>query len=187
MDVEMNACFKALLVGLHVYTCVPCAVHASLSPSETLVWGPGLEAEATLPVRYFFIQARDEAGGNVSESLGADAFQVSVLLAGDASARVRAWVQVFDRNDGSYLARFKLMESYADLVVSVLYGKHHVARSPYRLTGRVYHEKCYCPVTQTSDWMSMMHCPSAYAQIDRDLEGFDRVDMRQVADHLTAK
>lgn len=32
-----------------------------INPTECLIWGPGLEAEAVLPVRYFFIQAVDSS------------------------------------------------------------------------------------------------------------------------------
>lgn len=33
-----------------------------LSPSQTLVWGPGLNLSFNVPVRYFFIQAVDKHG-----------------------------------------------------------------------------------------------------------------------------
>ena len=31
-----------------------------VDPTKCLVWGPGLRDQASLPVRYFYIQARDK-------------------------------------------------------------------------------------------------------------------------------
>jgi len=41
-----------------------------------------------------------------------------------------------DRHDGSYIVRFKLYESYKDIIISVLHNEKHVAKSPYFLKGR---------------------------------------------------
>ena len=32
----------------------------AVSPAHSLVWGPGLETHFVVPVRYFFIQLKDE-------------------------------------------------------------------------------------------------------------------------------
>lgn len=51
------------------------------------------------------------------------------------SGRVRAWPDLLDRNDGSFIVRFRLMETYRDLTISITYKGKHIADSPYALKG----------------------------------------------------
>jgi hypothetical protein len=44
-------------------------------------------------------------------------------------------MQVLDRHDGSYIVRYRMMQSYKDLKIEVLYKGKHVADSPYLLNG----------------------------------------------------
>ena len=69
-----------------------------------------------------------------TESLGNNVFTVQVNQAANG-ARTYTMVQVLDRNDGSYLVRYKLMRGYHDVVINVLYNDQHVADSPYSLSG----------------------------------------------------
>ena len=48
---------------------------------------------------------------------------------------MRAWVQVLDIQDGSYIVRFRLYQSYPDIIINVKYKDEHVAKSPYTLSG----------------------------------------------------
>lgn len=41
-----------------------------IDPGKCLVWGPGLNPDVVLPVRYFFIQTVDSQGGNITVSPG---------------------------------------------------------------------------------------------------------------------
>lgn len=41
---------------------------ARVSAPRSLAWGPGLQATAVLPVRYFFLQAVDSDGRNLTSS-----------------------------------------------------------------------------------------------------------------------
>lgn len=41
-----------------------------ISPGSCLIWGPGLDPDVVLPVRYFFIQAVDFKGENLTLSPG---------------------------------------------------------------------------------------------------------------------
>ena len=52
--------------------------------------------------------------------------------------RVRVWPDLLDRNDGSYIARFRLMETYKDLVISIKFKSEHLASSPYHLKGMLF-------------------------------------------------
>ena len=49
--------------------------------------------------------------------------------------RVRIWPDLLDRNDGSYIARFRLFETYQEITISVKYKDEHIANSPYHLKG----------------------------------------------------
>lgn len=126
--------------------------------SNTLVWGPGLNERFDLPVRYFYIQAvnknREKYSFNraksfiksklnhfsfmffsITSSIGEDAFSISVI---DLSTNqpARAYIQLVDRNDGSYIVRFRLFYSYDGLKVLVSHKYQRVAQSPYIIKGK---------------------------------------------------
>ena len=61
-----------------------------------------------MPVRYFYIQAVDSEGQNFTVSVG-NKFKLEVRKDGGQHA-VRAWTEIIDREDGVYLARFRLFE-----------------------------------------------------------------------------
>jgi len=66
--------------------------------------------------------------------LGDDAFSANLFKSSD-NGRTYAWMQVLDRHDGSYIVRYKMMQSYEDLKIEVLHKGAHVANSPYLLKG----------------------------------------------------
>nr|XP_023695917.1 KDEL motif-containing protein 1 [Paramormyrops kingsleyae] len=146
----------------------------SPSPARTLVWGPGLKANVVLPARYFFIQAADSAGTNITSSPGETAFEVKITAPGEHFTRI--WVQVLDRRDGSYLVRYRMYASYSSLHIDVLLNGAHVGRSPYVLNGPVYHEACICPQASADMWLKHMGCPASVPQIQEDLSYFPTVD-----------
>ena len=51
----------------------------SPDPENFKVWGPGLESDFHMPVRYFFIQTVSHDGKNITERLP-DIFQVSHVM-----------------------------------------------------------------------------------------------------------
>ncbi|XP_026888565.2 protein O-glucosyltransferase 2 isoform X2 [Electrophorus electricus] len=152
------------------------------SPSRTLVWGLGLETHAVLPVRFFFIQAVDKAGVNFTTSPGENTFEVKVVSPSEPFSRI--WVQLLDRHDGSFLVRYRMYASYTDLNIHVLLRNKPVAKSPYILTGSVYHESCDCPESNGALWEKYMRCPSSFAQIQHDLSVFTRVDLDRNAEEI---
>ncbi|KAK1797725.1 hypothetical protein P4O66_008091, partial [Electrophorus voltai] len=183
------------------------------SPSRTLVWGLGLETHAVLPVRFFFIQAVDKAGVNKSPNLlycwpvfthplmcpslylfhflsfttspGENTFEVKVVSPSEPFSRI--WVQLLDRHDGSFLVRYRMYASYTDLNIHVLLRNKPVAKSPYILTGSVYHESCDCPESNGALWEKHMRCPSSFAQIQHDLSVFTRVDLDRNAEEIPVR
>lgn len=63
-----NVRFVVLAAFVHIS--FPVCDCGGISPGRCLVWGPGLNPDAVLPVRYFFIQAVDSRGDNLTSSPG---------------------------------------------------------------------------------------------------------------------
>ncbi|XP_067265858.1 protein O-glucosyltransferase 2 [Chanodichthys erythropterus] len=147
---------------------------AAPSASKTLIWGPGLETKIVLPARFFFIQTVDTTGRNFTTSPGEKTFEVQITSPTDPYSRI--WVQILDRNDGSFLVRYRMYASYTDLHIQILLKDKLVGKSPYVLRGAVYHESCDCPEPSGTLWEKNMHCPASFSQIDSDLSVFPSVD-----------
>lgn len=164
---------------------VSSAYDVEVNPKNSLIYGPGLDKRITLPVRYFNIQSVDVNKQNITRSVGDQAFVVTVTQT--SGERVRAWVQVLDIQDGSYIVRFRLYQSYPDIIINVKYKDEHVAKSPYTLSGMLYHEKCNCPVSKIDKWFDIMGCPESYHQINEDLAIFHDVDLDKVAEEAITR
>lgn len=153
-------------------------VHVSyskeISVEKTLVYGPGLNPDIVVPVRYIYVQAVDTDGKNFTESPGKDAFTF------EFSGWIRVWREVLDRNDGSFIIRFRLYETYKDLELIVKHKKENVANSPYTLKGAIYHEQCNCPEPNITKYNNMISCPSDSKQIDDDFKRFPSIDLKQL-------
>uniref|UniRef100_A0A5F9D5R0 Protein O-glucosyltransferase 2 n=1 Tax=Oryctolagus cuniculus TaxID=9986 RepID=A0A5F9D5R0_RABIT len=134
-----------------------------LSPDQSRVWGPGLNAQVVLPARYFYIQAVDASGNPFTYSPGEKVFQV------------------LDRKDGSFIVRYRMYASYRNLKIEVKFQGQHVAQSPYILKGPVYHENCDCPLEDSAAWLREMNCPATIPQIQKDLAHFPAVDPEKIA------
>lgn len=66
-------------------------------------------------------------------SPGASTFEVKITSLSEPFSRI--WVQILDRQDGSFLVRYRMYASYTDLSIQVLLKNKHVAKSPYMLKG----------------------------------------------------
>lgn len=155
------------------------------SAGKSLVWGPGLEPNIVLPARYFFIQAVDNSGQNFTSSPGESTFQVKIVAPGEDFSRI--WVQVLDRKDGSFVVRYRMYASYPNLQIDVQLQDKHVAKSPYTLTGPVYHENCECPEDDSAKWLEHMHCPQSIPQIIHDLAFFQTIDPDKIVKETTKR
>uniref|UniRef100_A0A3Q1EVR8 Protein O-glucosyltransferase 3 n=1 Tax=Acanthochromis polyacanthus TaxID=80966 RepID=A0A3Q1EVR8_9TELE len=155
-----------------------------VSPERSLVWGPGVGTGSVLPVlpvRYFYIQAVDSNGHNLTLSPGKDTFKVKIRAA-DNSEHVRIHVPPpLDRGDGSFLMRYRLYGSATNgLKVEILHGDAAVAQSPYIIPGPVYHEYCDCPEPDASVWLNVMKCPEDEPQILEDFQSFPSIDLQRL-------
>ncbi|XP_069869643.1 protein O-glucosyltransferase 3 [Dipodomys merriami] len=181
----MRLCPRALLLPpLWLQLALPVAAGAPGAPvsaPRSLVWGPGLQAAVVLPVRYFYLQAVDAEGRNLTRSPpGQTLFRV-VVKSLSSKELVRIQVpKLLDRNDGTFLVRYRLYDTVNEgLKIDVLYGDEHVAQSPYILKGPVYHEYCRCPEDPEA-WQEVLSCPLEEPQIAEDFTSFPSIDLQQM-------
>ena len=153
-------------------------VHVSwckkVSPENTIVYGPAFNVDVVVPLRYFYIQAVDTKGRNYTFSPGKDTFQFKFL------GRVRGFRDMHDREDGSFLVRFPLTESYKDLRMEITHNGKHVKGSPFTFKGMTYHEKCYCPIRNRKRFLNTYSCPTSYPQLEEDFKPFQTVNLTQL-------
>lgn len=179
MSSTMGNEMKRYILWTVIFLSSPLCQAKEVSAKKSLVWGPGLDARKTLPARYFFVQAVDKSKNNFTESPGQDTFQIRITSSSDS--RVRAWVQTLDRNDGSFIIRYRLFASYPDLAIEITHKGKSVAKSPYKLHGGVYHETCFCPETNEEVWEKTMNCSVEYSQIQKDLSPFPKINLKELA------
>ncbi|XP_054633575.1 protein O-glucosyltransferase 3 [Dunckerocampus dactyliophorus] len=153
--------------------------------ARCLIWGPGLERDVVVPVRYFFIQAVDFQGQNLTLSPGKDTFQVRISSLGKEE-HIRVHVPPpLDRGDGSFLVRYRLYNTaQTGLKVDVFHRDAAVAESPYVIQGPVYDEYCKCPEADASAWQSVMQCPLAEPQIVADFQSFPTIDLQLLREEV---
>ncbi|KAJ6662304.1 hypothetical protein lerEdw1_012468, partial [Lerista edwardsae] len=162
----------------------------TVSPERSMVWGPGLRAELTLPVRYFYIQAvRSSDGRNFTRSPpGSIQFKVTIKPISPKEVIQIHVPELLDRNDGSFLMRYRMYRSVKEgLKVEIFYGNVHVAQSPYILMGPVYHEYCDCPEEDTVIWEKSLFCPSEEPQVTKDFSAFPSIDLQQMLTEVPAR
>ncbi|KAM8860637.1 protein O-glucosyltransferase 3 isoform 3-T3 [Synchiropus picturatus] len=173
----------AAVVGFRL---LPCACER-VSPERCLLWGPGLQPDLVLPVRYFYIQAVDERGANWTVSPGKDSFRVKITSMEQQHVRIHVPAPL-DRGDGSFLVRYRLYGSArAGLRVEVLHQDSPVAGSPYILAGPVYHEYCDCPEPDASAWQRLMQCPAQEPQVQEDFRSFPSVDLERLREEVPGR
>nr|CAB3258287.1 KDEL motif-containing protein 1 [Phallusia mammillata] len=153
---------------------------AEINVANTQLWGPGLRAEANVPVRYFYIQAYDKKNKIIKKDLGDDAFKLS--LSSPSGQRVRAWAQVLNRLNGSYVARFRLYDFSGELTISLTHKGKHVANSPYHLK-EVYGNDCFCPTNQKK-WFKALECPKSFQQIEDDFQIHDKIEVSTLREKM---
>ncbi|XP_071785645.1 protein O-glucosyltransferase 2-like [Asterias amurensis] len=181
--------FRRTILVIFVYCVLACCAvkdvftgydrERVVCPLKSLAWGPGLEANFDVPARFFFIQAVDFQNNSFTYSPGPNAFQVAIK---PSTGRGRIWTQVLDRNDGTFLVRYRLFQTYPQMRIEVMSGDRHVGASPFIITEPMYDEKCNCPVQDPEQWKQNMHCASEiHPQILHDLSVFPSIDLDRLA------
>lgn len=181
-----NKCFvlqNALICFLIIYLIAFCDIFCkdvnentkpAISLKDCRVYGPGLSANFTVPVRYFFIQLLDKNQQSFSSSPQSLTIQVSGVR-----EKCRIWYQLLQIKEGLFIARYRLYETCLGIQIDIVYENQQVAKAPYIIEGTVFHEQCYCP-KPLNEWLFNLNCPSSYPQIDRDLRLFSEINMRYV-------
>jgi len=155
---------------------------APLDPGRFLVWGPGLWANATLPVRYFFVQLVDVTGRNASQ------LQLDWHFWAGApdGAAVLGHSEVLGLGDGLFVVRYRAWRSLAAVLLRLsCCGGRAVRGFPRRLRGgAVRPEDCACaPTLALAEWARRMGCSAAPPRrVARDMARFSAgIDAAQVA------
>ncbi|XP_061678004.1 protein O-glucosyltransferase 3 isoform X1 [Syngnathoides biaculeatus] len=169
--------FGAVFIILQL-TFVQCE---KIKPGSCLIWGPGLHPDIVLPVRYFFIQAVDLKGENLTLSPGKDTFKVSIASL-EKKEHIRIHVPPpLDRGDGSFLVRYRLYNTaLTGLKIEIFHHETAVSQSPYIIQGPVYDEYCDCPEPDDSAWQSAMQCPLEEPQIEADFTSFPTINLQHL-------
>ncbi|KAF8773671.1 protein O-glucosyltransferase 2-like [Argiope bruennichi] len=165
-------CFAVIFLT-HVY-CKDVEKNAipTISLKNSKVYGPGLSANFTVPVRYFFIELLDTEHRSFSSSPESLNIQVSGL-----KEKCRIWYQLLQIKEGLFIARYRLYETCVGVQIDIVYENQFVADAPYVIEGLIFQEQCYCP-KPINEWLSNLNCPSSYTQINDDLKLFPEIDMR---------
>lgn len=174
-----------VLVTTCIYpTIIPCAeCVAEVDVTNTEIWGPAFNNEANVPVRYFYLQPRDQLNELISTDLGDKAFQLSVRT--PEGARIRSYNQFVNLHNGSYIGRFRMYSYAGPAVAAITYNGKHVAKSPYYLT-YVHSDDCYCP-SPLDTWMDAAQCPASYQQITEDLKPHPSIPLDGLRDKMLSR
>ena len=71
---------------------------------------------------------------SLTTSPGEETFEVKIVSPVEQFTRI--WIQVLDRQDGSFLVRYRMYATYTDIHIHILLKNKHVAKSPFILKGR---------------------------------------------------
>ena len=106
---------------------------------------------------------------------------INVELKGNSEfGSCRIWTQILDRRDGSFIVRYKMMQTCDDLEIHVTAKGLHIGKSPYKFKGRIYAETCECPIENLDEMIQKYKCSENINQINQDLDRFKSVDFSQV-------
>ncbi|CAF0778672.1 unnamed protein product [Brachionus calyciflorus] len=151
------------------------------------IYGPGLNPEFNLHVRYFFIKVLNisKPGTNITKNY----FQIKFYEdANNEPISIRQ--EILDRHDGVFIIRFKIYKSYQNLLISIKDPNgNHLDKSPYHLKGYISPDNCECIENDVERWYESLQCNQTYPQIDKDLEKFSRskLDMNKLGKTIINK
>lgn len=165
------------------------SVQDECKPSIT---GPGISPhKIILPARYFFISTVKYTHilwwkptvlifffilirCNISQS------DVSVTIHGASEyGSCRAWIQVLDRHDDSFIVRYKMFSYCDNMEIHITIRGIHIAESPYKFRERVYAESCDCPQGNLDSMIKDYECPTSFPQIENDLKPFTKINVNK--------
>ncbi|KAI4497223.1 hypothetical protein M0802_007707 [Mischocyttarus mexicanus] len=159
-----------------------------IDSTKTIIWGPGLKPDKiTMRARYLFLQLVDTNGQNLTISPGAGFVTAEVKGQTWNKQSCHIWTQVLDRKDGSFIIRYKLLNTCMNMTLNVRINKQDLQVHQLEMMGPAYEEECYCPNRNFNDWLNNYNCPNNYKQIISDLTPFTSVDFNKIRNSLIKK
>jgi len=143
---------------------IPLLLYLSLS-NAVKIWGPGLDG-LRLPCTYFFLQLEDDNGNNITNSAD-DKLEAAV-----EGEQCRSWTEIFNRNDGFFIVRYKIYNVCDNMKIKLkLNGKKLL--DPIPLKSSVLPDVCNCPKGTLEDWYKNSECKVESEQLKHDLDRFE--------------
>ncbi|CAG9853708.1 unnamed protein product [Phyllotreta striolata] len=152
-----------------------CLISTNDNVEFSEVWGPGLKPDQiVMPARYFFIKLAH----NPSNKSDISKSKLLVEIDGESKNRkhCRVWTNVLDRNDGSFIVRYKLYEFCSSLKISIRYDNKHLADSPYVINEQILSDDCNCPTQKIEEVLNNWECGPVPDLIKTSLDEFGPID-----------
>ena len=111
---------------------------------------------------------------SITYSLGDSFFKVS-LIDQETHDPIKSNVNILDQQDGVYIVRFRLYESWPSNIIIKITSSSNDNRLFY-LNSSISND-CNCPENKLYNWYNKMNCNYNYSQIDLDLKQFVSIDM----------
>ncbi len=122
--------------------------------------------------------------------MGDDYFVIKFLLENELHKRLNVPLEILNRNDGSYIVRYRLNDNYENMIINIMTKDGlHIAKSPYFLKGVLTAENCDCPQADLNKWYQSIQCNQTYTQIEQDMKKFNntKFDMNEIHEYITEK
>lgn len=107
------------------------------------------------------------------------------ILGNTSTGKCLVQVDQLDRRDGVYIVRYKIFKMCWNVEINVMHKSKHAAKSPYRISGTIYSEKCRCP-RPINEWLHNFKCNRSYDQIDSDLTPFNNINFTNIRPKMLA-
>ncbi|KAL3283579.1 hypothetical protein HHI36_006718 [Cryptolaemus montrouzieri] len=165
---------RLILSIILIFSYISCE---NLSSKLSKIWGPGLYPDKiVMPARYFFIETRNERNEKIN-LLMPDVFKTVIEGSTKEGKPCRIWTNTLERNDGSYIIRYKLFDKCINLKISVMHLDRHIDKSPYEIPGEILPDQCDCPKTSLDNLIKEWQCGEVPGQLTRDFRSLhDDID-----------
>ncbi|KAF5287739.1 hypothetical protein FQA39_LY15759 [Lamprigera yunnana] len=148
--------------------------------SQSEIWGPGLQPDViVMPARYFFLRILNN---RCSEKL----LDVNIEGTTFGKRNCRIWKNILNTRNCTFIVRYKLYETCANLKISIKYDNVDIGESPYIIKNRVYYEGCDCPQTNLNKWLHNWECGEVSKQIIEDLSIFKSINFEVLREKIIA-
>ncbi|XP_018318880.1 KDEL motif-containing protein 1 isoform X2 [Agrilus planipennis] len=162
-----------LIMKIIIFNCI-----VYVDASEYKIWGPGLKPEIVMPARYFFIESIPNCDTNLLELIDLD-----IKIEGskiDSNKPCRIWTNILNRNDGSYIVRYKLYEPCINVKIDIKVRGENIKGFPLTFKYIMFSEDCNCNIHNVSSFINNWECGETQTQIKEDLHLFKGIDFGKI-------